>query len=137
MWGGNSLKKFVNPETLARPKGYSHGTIGRSDGRIFFIAGQIGWDKNEKFANGLLAQFDLCLANILDVLHATGGSVEDIGRLTIFVKDKTEYLNLRKEIGKVYRNRMGRHYPAMSLFVVKDLLEDDALVEIEATAVVR
>jgi enamine deaminase RidA (YjgF/YER057c/UK114 family) len=131
------LKKFVNPETLAKPRGYSHAAIGRSDGRILFIAGQIGWDKNEKISTGMLAQFDLALANVLEILRAAGGNVEDIGRFTIFVKDKTEYLNLRKEIGKVYRNRMGRHYPAMSLLVVKDLLEDEALVEIEATAVIR
>jgi enamine deaminase RidA (YjgF/YER057c/UK114 family) len=111
--------------------------MSRSEGRVLFVAGQIGWDRNQQFANGLLAQFDLSLANVIEVVKAAGGSMEDIGRFTIYVKDKADYLNLQKEIGKAYRNRMGRHYPAMSLVVVKDLLEDDALIEIEATAVVR
>ena len=131
------MKKVINPESLAHPKGYSHGSISRSEGRILFVAGQIGWDRNGQFASGLLAQFDLSLANVIEVVKAAGGTVDDIGRFTIYVKDKAEYLNLQKEIGKAYRNRMGRHYPAMSLLVVKDLLEDDALVEIEATAVIR
>ena len=86
--------------------------------------------------DGFAAQFDLALANVLEVVRAAGGNVEDISRFTIFIKDKSEYLELRKEIGKLYRQRMGHHYPAMSLVVVKDLLEDDALVEIEATAVI-
>jgi enamine deaminase RidA (YjgF/YER057c/UK114 family) len=131
------LKKVINPETLAKPKGYSHGIIARSDGRTLFVAGQVGWDKQQKFANGMVAQFDLAIANILEIVRAASGNAEDIGRFTIFIKDKSEYLKLREEIGKVYRNRMGRHYPAMSLIVVKDLLEDEALVEIEATAVIR
>ena len=131
------MKKIINPNSLARPKGYSHGSMSRSEGHVLFVAGQIGWDQKEQFANGLLAQFDLSLANVIEVVKAAGGTVDDIGRFTIYVKDKTEYLNQQKEIGKIYRNRMGRHYPAMSLVVVKDLLEDDALVEIDATAVIR
>jgi len=125
---------FINPETLATPKGYNHGVL--SSGRILFVAGQIGWDRNEKLVDGFAAQFDLALANVLEVVRAAGGNAESIGRFTIFVKDKSEYLKLRKEIGKMYRQRMGNHYPAMSLVVVKDLLEDGALVEIEATAVI-
>lgn len=125
---------FINPESLAAPKGYNHGVV--SSGRILFVAGQIGWDRNEKLVNGFAAQFELALANVLEVVRAAGGNAEHISRFTIFVKDKSEYLNERKEIGKLYRQRMGNHYPAMSLMVVKDLLEDGALVEIEATAVI-
>jgi enamine deaminase RidA (YjgF/YER057c/UK114 family) len=126
---------FINPETLATPKGYNHGVLSNG-GRLLFVAGQIGWDHNEKLVDGFAAQFDLALANVLEVVRAAGGNVEDITRFTIFVKDKSEYLKLRKEIGKLYRQRMGHHYPAMSLVVVKDLLEDSALIEIEATAVI-
>lgn len=129
--------KFINPESLARPKGYNHGTLVPSDGHVLFIAGQIGWDRNEKLADGLVAQFDLALANILEVVHGAGGNAEDICRFTIFVKDKSQYLQLRKDIGTAYRQRMGHHYPSMSLVVVKDLLEDGALLEIEATAMIR
>jgi enamine deaminase RidA (YjgF/YER057c/UK114 family) len=125
---------FINPETLATPKGYNHGVL--SSGRILFVAGQIGWDRNEKVVDGFVAQFDLALANVLEVVCAAGGNAENISRFTIFVKDKSEYMKLRKEIGKMYRQRMGNHYPAMSLLVVKDLLEDGALIEIEATAVI-
>ncbi|MCI0445555.1 RidA family protein [bacterium] len=126
---------FINPETLATPKGYNHGVLSNG-GRLLFVAGQIGWDRNEKLVDGFAAQFDLALANVLEVVRAAGGNVEDISRFTIFVKDKSEYLKLRKEIGKLYRQRMRHHYPAMSLVVVKDLLEDGALIEIEATAVI-
>jgi len=129
--------KFINPESLARPKGYNHGTLTPSDGHVLFIAGQIGWDRNEKLADGFVAQFDLALANVLEVVRAAGGNAGDISRFTIFVKDKSQYLQLRKEIGTVYRDRVGLHYPSMTLVVVKDLLEDGALVEIEATAVIR
>lgn len=125
---------FINPETLASPKGYNHGVL--SSGRILFIAGQIGWDRNEKLVDGFKAQFDLALANVLEVVRVAGGNPQDIGRFTIFVKDKSEYLKVRKDIGKIYRQRMGNHYPAMSLVIVKDLLEDGALIEIEATAVI-
>jgi enamine deaminase RidA (YjgF/YER057c/UK114 family) len=125
---------FINPESLATPKGYNHGVI--SSGQILFVAGQIGWDRNEKVVDGFVAQFDMALANVLEVVRAAGGNPRDIGRFTIFVKDKSEYLKVLKEIGKMYRQRMGNHYPAMSLVVVKDLLEEGALVEIEATAVI-
>lgn len=127
--------KPVNPETLSAPRGYNNGMLAAS-GRLLFVAGQVGWDRDEKMAEGLAAQFDQALFNIMEVVRSAGGAAESIGRLTIFVKDKEEYVRLRKEIGAVYRNHMGRHYPAMSLLVVKDLLEPHALVEIEATAVV-
>jgi len=124
----------INPETLAAPRGYNNGIILSGD-RVLFVAGQVGWDKQERMAEGLVAQFDQALCNLLDVVRAAGGTQESIGRFTIFIKDKSDYANKRKEIGAVYRNRMGKHFPAMSLLIVSDLLEEGALVEIEATAV--
>jgi enamine deaminase RidA (YjgF/YER057c/UK114 family) len=122
---------IINPPSLAQPRGYNHGI---ASGNFLFVAGQIGWNEKGEIANGLVAQFDRALANIAAVLHSAGTNAEKIVRLTIFIKDKEDYLNHRKEIGEVYRKNIGKHYPAMSLLVVKDLLEPGALVEIEATA---
>lgn len=127
--------KPLNPDTLSAPRGYNNGMLAEP-GRVLFVAGQVGWDRDEKMAAGLVAQFDQALFNVLEVVHAAGGTAESIGRFTIFIKDKREYSGLRKEIGAVYRKHMGRHFPAMSLVVVQDLLEEDARVEIEATAVI-
>jgi enamine deaminase RidA (YjgF/YER057c/UK114 family) len=123
--------RIVNPSSLAQPRGYNHGII---FGNFIFIAGQIGWNENSEVAQGLVAQFDCALANIVAVLRDAGTSADKIVRMTIFIKDKQNYLNLQKEIGEVYRKNIGKHFPAMSLVIVKDLLEPGALVEIEATA---
>ena len=125
--------KIFNPETLASPRGYNHGIL--ASGNLLFIAGQIGWDKDGNMADGLVNQFEQALRNVMAVVEKAGGTAENIGRLAIFIKDKQDYLNRRKEIGQCYQAVMGKHYSAMSLLVVKDLLEDKALVEIEATAV--
>jgi enamine deaminase RidA (YjgF/YER057c/UK114 family) len=77
------------------------------------------------------------LTNIADIVKAAGGEISDIGRLTWFIKDKTEYLAKQREVGEVYRRVFGKHFPAMSMLVVKDLIEDEAVIEIEATAFVR
>jgi enamine deaminase RidA (YjgF/YER057c/UK114 family) len=125
----------VNPKALAPPRGYSHGMIG--EGRVLFIAGQIGWNRHGELVGDRFAdQFDQALANVLTVVTEAGGTPASIGRLTIFVVDKSEYLAATKEIGERYRARMGTHYPAMTLVEVKGLLEPGALVEIEATAVI-
>ncbi len=128
------MPTIVNPDTLAPPRGYSNGII-IGGSRILFIAGQVGWDVEMRVAEGLTAQFALALDNLLDVVREAGGEPEHVGRMTIFVADKDEYLREVKTIGQVYRERMGKHYPAMSLVQVAALLEDGALVEIEATAV--
>lgn len=125
--------KIFNPGILATPRGYNHGI--HASGNVLFVAGQIGWDKDGNVAEGLVPQFEQALRNVMAVVDAAGGKAENIGRLTIFIKDKQDYLNRRKEIGYCYQAVMGKHFPAMSLLVVKDLLEDKALVEIEATAV--
>ncbi len=125
----------VNPTTLAPPRGYSHGMAG--EGRVLFVAGQIGWNTHaELVSERFVDQFDQALANVLAVVTNAGGTAASIGRLTIYVVDKSEYLGATKEIGARYRARMGTHYPAMTLVEVKSLLEPGALVEIEASAVI-
>ena len=125
--------RIVNPPSLAIAKGYNHGVI--LEGKILFIAGQVGWDANAKLAEGFAAQFDRALRNVLEVVLASNGDAARIGRFTIYVKSKKQYMESRKELGRIYRSLMGNHYPAMTLVEVRDLLEEGALLEIEATAV--
>ncbi len=128
--------RAIDPPTLAPPKGYANGML-MPPGQLLFVAGQIGWDAQSKLVSAELgAQFEQALANVLEVVHAAGGAAEHIGRFTIYVTDKQRYLAETKTIGAAYRRHMGRHYPAMALVQVADLLEEGALVEIEATAVI-
>ncbi len=129
------MATIVNPATLAAPKGYSNGVV-LGPGRTLFVAGQVGWTREAQIISPELpAQFEQALRNILDVVEAAGGKPEHIGRFTIYVTDKRRYEADTKAIGAAYRKLMGRHYPAMALIVVAGLLEEGALVEIEATAV--
>jgi enamine deaminase RidA (YjgF/YER057c/UK114 family) len=132
---GREELALILPEGWPKPSGYSHGMI--AEGRVLTIAGQIGWDpKTNRFrSDDLTAQTEQALRNIVDVLKVAGGKLEHIVRLTWFVTQKDEYLASRKEIGRIYREIMGAHYPPMSVIVVKELLEPRAKVEIEATAV--
>jgi enamine deaminase RidA (YjgF/YER057c/UK114 family) len=124
----------VNPETLAAPRGFSHGM--RGAGEVLFVAGQVGWDKDGRFvSDDFASQFAQALDNVLAVVRAAGGSADCIGRMTLYVVDKAEYSRSRKKVGAAYRERMGGHYPAMALVEVRSLLEDRARLEIEATAV--
>lgn len=122
----------VNPPALGKPRGYSNGIV--AEGRFLFVAGQVGWDAEGRFPDGFVAQFDRALGNVLEVVKAAGGAPETICRLTAYVTDKQAYLAATKAIGEVWRRHLGRHYPAMSLVQVAALLEDHALVELEATA---
>ena len=118
------------------PNGYANGVITEAGGRLLFIAGQIGWDQNQRIVSTDLAdQFDRALANVITVVTEAGGQPEQIARLVIYVTDKNEYRARMKEIGERYRARMGKHFPAMVLVEVKGLLEAGAKVEIEAVAV--
>jgi NAD(P)-dependent dehydrogenase (short-subunit alcohol dehydrogenase family) len=131
--GGNSMEArftIVNPEELGAPRGWNNGMLARGAGRTLFIAGQTARD-----ASGFVSQFDRALGNVLAVLQAAGGEPRDIGRFTIYVTDMTQYRSSLKPLGEVYRRRMGTHYPAMALVEVKSLVDPNALVEIEATAV--
>jgi len=127
--------KTLLPEGWTRPIGYSNGIV--AEGRVVFVAGQIGWDAQQKLVSSdLVAQVRQALSNIVAVLGEAGAGPEKIMRMTWFIVDKQDYLSHREEIGAAYREVIGKHFPAMSLLVVKDLLEDGAKVEIEATAVV-
>lgn len=127
--------EIINPETLGAPRGYSNGMVMRG-GAILFVAGQIGWDSNQRLvAGGFGRQFEQALRNVLTVVKEAGGTAESIGRLTIYVTDRREYMDDLTEVGAAYRRQMGRHFPAMALVEVANLLETGALVEIEATAV--
>jgi enamine deaminase RidA (YjgF/YER057c/UK114 family) len=116
-----------------RPKGYSNGRIGR--GRVLHIAGQVGWNAEEKFEHkDMLRQFAKALDNVLGVVRAANGKVADIAEMTVYVIDMASYRRIRKELGPVWRERMGTHFPAMALVEVGALLELDAVVEIQAIA---
>jgi len=132
-----SLKAFeiLQPAGWPRPKGYSNGIV--AQGRQVFIAGQVGWDAEGRFAGGGLAgQVKQALLNIMAVLEEAGGRPEHIVRLTWFVTSRDEYLAQMQEIGAAYRAVMGKHFPSMSVVQVVALMEAAAKVEIEATAVV-
>jgi enamine deaminase RidA (YjgF/YER057c/UK114 family) len=123
------------PPGWPRPKGYANGV--EAEGRLVFVAGQIGWTAEGKFeATTLPAQFAQTLDNILAVLREAGAGPEHVARMTWYITDKRAYLAALAEIGAIWREKMGRNYPAMAVVEVKALIEDAALIEIEATAVV-
>lgn len=128
----------VQPEGWAAPKGYANGVVAVG-GATVYVAGQIAWDADQRLvgADGdFAAQFRQALANVRAVVEAAGGRAQHLVRLTIYVTDKRAYLADLKAIGAIYRDVLGRHFPAMALVQVADLLEEGALVEIEGTAVV-
>jgi len=128
--------KVLLPKGWDAPIGYANG-IAADEGRLVFIAGQVGWDARQKFASEELApQFEQALKNVLAVLAEAGGRPEHICRITAFCCDKPAYLAARGELGAIWRRLMGKHYPAMSMIFVADLLDRPARIELEATAVV-
>ena len=130
--------KLINPESLGAPHGYSNGVLTESGGRLLFIAGQVAWNQQQQIgSDDLVEQFDRALANVITVVNEAGGKPEQIARLIIYVTDKNDYRKRMKEIGERYRARMGKHFPAMVLVEVKSLLEDDAKIEIEGTAILK
>ena len=128
------MNRVLLPEGWPRPKGYSNGI--EATGRMVFVAGQIGWDVDGAFPEGFAAQFRQTIDNTLAVLAEAGAGPEHIVRMTWYVVDKAEYLAALRDIGAVWRERIGPHYPAMAVVEVKGLIEDAARVEIETTAVV-
>ena len=124
------------PEGWAPPIGYANG-IAVDAGRIVFIAGQVGWNAQQRFeSEDIVPQFEQALANVLAVLHEAGGEARHICRITAYCCDKPAYLAARRALGAVWRARMGTHYPAMSMIFVADLLDSPGKIELEATAVV-
>ncbi len=129
------MNTVVHPHGWLPAKGYANG-IFTTAGHLY-IGGQIGWNAQQQFeSDDFILQMRQTLQNIVAVLNAAGASVEDIVRLTWYVIDKREYLARQAEVGKAYRDIMGRHFPAMTMVVVSGLVEDRALLEIEATAVI-
>jgi len=127
--------EIIQPNGWAAAKGYANGILS-ADGQLF-VGGQIGWDENQNFnSDDFIDQMEQALQNILAVVTTAGGCAADIVRLTWYVIDKGEYLARQSEVGEVYRRVLGRNFPAMTMVVVAGLIEDRALVEIEATAVI-
>jgi enamine deaminase RidA (YjgF/YER057c/UK114 family) len=128
--------KLINPESFGAPRGYSNGVLFDAGGRLLFIAGQIAWDQTQQIVSSdFVAQFDKALANVATVLREAGGAPTDMARLVIYVTNKNEYRERRKEVGERYQKHFGKHYPTMVLVEVKSLLDDAAKVEIEGIAV--
>ena len=124
------------PRSWSPPIGYANG-VAAAPGRIVFVAGQVGWDERQKFHSAeLVPQFEQALRNVLAVLAEAGGKPEHICRMTAYCCDKPAYLAARPRLGRIWRALMGRHFPAMSMIFVSDLLDHPAKVELEATAVV-
>jgi enamine deaminase RidA (YjgF/YER057c/UK114 family) len=125
----------VNPTEWAQPKGYANGMTGR--GRLVFVAGQIGWTERQVLvADDFVGQLEQALRNTVAVLAAADARPEHIARMTWYITDKREYLARLPEIGRIWRDILGRHFPAMAVVQVVALVEDGAKVEIETTALV-
>ena len=126
--------KKLQPPDWAEPKGYANGIMAR--GALIFVGGQIGWNAQQKFeTDDFIAQTRQALINIAGVLKAGGAGPEHMVRMTWYVKDRAEYSARLKELGGVYREVMGRNFPAMTCVEVSGLIEDRARIEIEVTAV--
>jgi enamine deaminase RidA (YjgF/YER057c/UK114 family) len=126
--------RILQPPGWPRPRGYANGMVG--SGRLVFVAGQIGWDATGRFADGLAAQVEQALRNIVTVLAEAGAGPSDVARLTWYVVDAEDYTRSLRAVGEAYGRVLGRHFPTMSVVQVGRLVEAAALVEIEATALV-
>jgi enamine deaminase RidA (YjgF/YER057c/UK114 family) len=128
----------VEPEGWETPSGYSNGIVVPPGARLVFVAGQVAWDADQVLVGkgDFAAQFRQALANVLAVVEAAGGKPGHLASLTVFVKDKQAYLGSTKQLGAIWRELVGRHYPATALVQVADLLEKDALVEIQGIAAI-
>jgi enamine deaminase RidA (YjgF/YER057c/UK114 family) len=125
--------RLLNPPDLAKPPGFSHGAVG--SGQTLYVSGQVGNDATGGLvSDDLVEQFDRALGNVLTVVRAAGGAVEDIVKINLLVVDTREYTARGRAIGVAYRKRMGRHFPAMTLAGVSGLFDERAKVEIEAVA---
>jgi enamine deaminase RidA (YjgF/YER057c/UK114 family) len=125
--------KPINPEGWPQPRGYANAMLAKNG--VLFIAGQIVWDVQGKLAPDFVSQFRQALSNIHAIVESAGGRVEQIARLTWYVTDLEQYRAKGREIGTAYREILGKHFPAMTVVEVKSLVEKDALIEIEATAI--
>ena len=133
----SKVMQAINPLTLVKPAGFSHAWEAQG-GKTVYIAGQVAVDREGRVvgAGDLVAQFRQVCENLKAVLVSRAGQMDNIVKLTIYVLSKSDYKARTREIGAVYRDYFGRHYPAMTLVEVKGLYDDDCLIEIEAVAVV-
>jgi enamine deaminase RidA (YjgF/YER057c/UK114 family) len=128
--------RILNPEALGEPRGWNNGLLGPPGGRLLLVAGQTDRDSEGRIRGAtFVEQFRGALANVLAVVREAGGAAEDIGRLTMYVTDLAAYRASRHTLGEAYRGLMGGHYPAMAVLEVSGLVDEGAVVEIEATAV--
>ena len=129
-------KNVINPPTLSRPAGFSHGIL-VAGGRLLFLAGQTGSDAEGHIVSpgDLVAQYEQVLRNLRTVVEAAGGKMQDITKINIFVNDRDDYLAHLKPLGKVHRSFFGAYYPATALFEISRFFQDEALIEIEGIAV--
>ena len=127
--------KFLQPPNWPRPKGYANGVAAR--GNLVFLSGIVGWNAQGQFAgNDFVTQVRQALLNIVEILNQAQAKPEHIARMTWYVLDKNEYISAAREMGAAYREIIGRHYPAMTVVEVSGLIEPQARVEIEVTAVI-
>ncbi len=126
--------KVLQPEGWPRPKGYSNGIAAR--GEMVFLAGVVGWDAQERFPTGLVAQFRQALTNIVAILAEAGARPDHVVRMTWYITSRDDYLAHGREIGAVYREIRGKHFPVMAVVQVVALIEAEAEIEIEVTAVI-
>ena len=127
------MTNIVTPSSFPKPRGYANGIV--ATGRTLFISGQIAWDENARIISPDFAtQFLQALDNVIAVVREAGGGTEHLAKLTVFVTDLDAYRAATRPIGEGWRERLGKHYPAMSLLKVAGLLEPGALVEIEGVA---
>jgi enamine deaminase RidA (YjgF/YER057c/UK114 family) len=127
--------KVLQPPGWAPPVGYSNGIAAR--GTVVLVAGQVGWDAAQNFHSAdIVPQFEQALRNVLAVLAEAGGRAEHICRITAYCCDKSAYLAARPQLGRIWQTLMGKHYPAMSMIFVADLLDAPGKIELEATAVI-
>jgi enamine deaminase RidA (YjgF/YER057c/UK114 family) len=126
--------KVLHPQGWPRPKGYANGIAAR--GEMVFLAGVVGWDAEERFPSGLVAQFRQALENIVAILAEGGAKPEHVVRMTWYITSRDDYLAHGREIGAVYREIMGKHFPVMAVVQVVALMEAAAEIEIEVTAVI-
>ena len=128
---------LINPESLGKPSGYSHGLLADATGKLLFISGQIAWNEKQQIVSSdFVEQFDRALANVKAVVQEANGAPDHIVRLIVYVTNKSEYLASTREVGERYRKHLGKHFPAMVLVEVSALLDDEAKVEIEGMALI-
>jgi enamine deaminase RidA (YjgF/YER057c/UK114 family) len=128
--------EIVNPDALGKPRGFSHGLVAPPNSRLLFVAGQIAAGADGRITErGFPRQFDKALEHVLAVVSAAGGRAEHVARMTVYVTDLDGYRASLAALGEIWKRQMGAHYPAMALVEVTRLVNPDATVEIEATAV--